>query len=336
MLKKNKDKIFFEKLTRMLVFLFILFLLLISGCKKDDISNEIKLIKPVIAYSKVDKVKAQIGDIINYTLTIESEKDVKLNIPNLQKKFSDFYILEKKENPSKIIDNKNVKIFNFKIQAQKVGSYIIEPIEIQYVLSQNLENKYGKTTNTKTSKIFIEIQSVLQKTDKNNDIEDIKPLEKILVLNLAFIIIGSVILVLLILLFIFRKRFKKVKAPKKFLAHEIAFEELEYLKESQFIENNELKIFYFQLSDILRRYLKNRFDIVALEKISNELIKEIETNYNIEKENKEFLIYFLETTDFYKYTDFISTSELANELFEKAYLFIENTKDILESKEEKI
>jgi len=322
MLKKNKNRI--------LVFLMIMFLLLMLSCKKDDTSsNEVKLLQPVIAYSNVDKVKAQIGDIINYTLTIESDKDAKLSFPDFKKSFDDFYVSEKKEMPTKVTDNKNVKVFNFKLQGQKVGSYIIDPIEIKYTLSKKLET-------TKTSKIYIEVQSALSENDKKNDIQDIKPLEKIYVLNLVFIIIASIVLVLLILLFIFRNKFKKIKTPKKFLAHEIALEELEYLKDSKFIENNDLKIFYFQLSDILRRYLKNRFDILALERISDELIKDVEANENIQSDDKDFIRYFLRKTDFYKYTDIVSTSELANELLDKTYLFVEKTKEILEIKEEKV
>ncbi len=94
-------------------------------------------------------------------------------------------------------------------------------------------------------------------------------------------------------------------------------------------------MFYFQLSEIIRRYLKNRFHIFALEKVSEDLKKDISECYEISDETKIFLNSFLEITDFFKYTDANSSAALAKDLFTKSRDFVIQTKKIPESEEKK-
>jgi hypothetical protein len=320
---------------RIIFKLVIVFLsVLLFSCAKpvNKESNEIS--NPVVAYASVDKVEATIGDIITFNLNIDYAQGIKIQSPELKKYLSDFEISSSKQEKPKLIDNRLVETFVFKLQVKEVGSFIINPIEIKYAVPDNLAKKFGKNGSVKTSKIFIEIKTVLKPEDKDKDIEDIKPIEQITYINpliIAALIAG--IIILIIGLYLIRK--KLLKPEKALLPHEQAFKELNELKMAKLLEKEEFKKFYFGLSETLRRYLKNRYGIMALEKTSNEVIDEIKTIHEISNDKKSFLKSFLETSDFYKFTDAISSTGEAEKLFDETYNFVRETLQIPEPVEKK-
>jgi hypothetical protein len=87
------------------------------------------------------------------------------------------------------------------------------------------------------------------------------------------------ILAALIIWFIIRvaKRLKKDKAEVKIPvnpdpAHVIAFRELEKLKEEKLWQNGEIKKYYTRLTEVLRQYLENRFEVFSLELTTSETL----------------------------------------------------------------
>lgn len=66
---------------------------------------------------------------------------------------------------------------------------------------------------------------------------------------------------------------KEVVDPRK--AHEIALEELDKLKEAKLWQQNKVKEYYTQLTEIIRQYLKRRYDIDALESTTDEVLAEV-------------------------------------------------------------
>ncbi|MBC7474544.1 MAG: hypothetical protein H7263_09660 [Candidatus Sericytochromatia bacterium] len=315
----------FKKINRIRVFSFFILFAIINL----NISVRADNTKPIVAYAKVDKTEATIGDIINFQISLDYDKSIKLQIPDTKKYLSDFEVIKDNKSSPKNIDNRIVEEFSYSFQVKNIGSYTIQPIEIKYTVPTNLEAIYGKSGVVKTSKIFIDIKTVLKPEDKNKEIEDIKPLEKINVFdtNLVIFIVIIVIVAIIGLYFLI----KKLRRPEKdLLAHELAYKQLDALKKSKLDNQEETKEFYFNLSEIVRRYLKNRFEISALEKTSQALNKEIQNNHEIDKNQKIFINSFLEKTDFYKFTDAISSPDSAYQLFDNAYNFVNETKKIPE------
>ncbi|MDA3911269.1 MAG: hypothetical protein PF448_07930 [Bacteroidales bacterium] len=69
---------------------------------------------------------------------------------------------------------------------------------------------------------------------------------------------------------------EKVKEP----AHVIAFRELERIRNEKLWLKNQIKTYYTQLTDTLRKYLENRYDLLAMEKTSAEILDDLnETKY---------------------------------------------------------
>lgn len=307
------------------IYIFIVFAVLILVSPNIKASE---VLTPVVAYSKVDKTETTTGGIIQYEINIDYDKRIKPIIPDIKKNLADFSLTEEIIQPEKNIDNRLVKTFIYKVQAKEPGSYIIQPVTINYSIPDNLKKIFTEGTQTKTSKIYIEIKSVLNPQDKDKDIDDIKDIEDIKITDYKQIFIYLLILIILALLgFLAFKKFKKDK--KTLLAHEWAFKEINTLKK-EVINQKNLKSGYFKISEIFRAYLEKRFEVNALQMTDKQLAENIKANAELDNQDKDFIQTFVNTTDFYKFTDSQGNYESLISLIDNTFNFVEKTKKIPE------
>lgn len=119
-------------------------------------------------------------------------------------------------------------------------------------------------------------------------------------------LIPILILLAIILYFIFRKKEKK-EAPKVYVAPiKEALQRLKELDEKQLLQQNKIKIYYSELTDIVRTYIEKDINIPALESTTNELIETINdfnesSNLGISKETIQQLKEVLQNADLVKF-----------------------------------
>lgn len=310
-----------------LIKIVLLLMLVFSNSQKAkaDIST------PVVAYSKIDKVKGAIGDTITLEISIDQAKEVKVDLPDIKKTLEEFEILQEENQEPQIVDNRLEKKLIYKFQVKEVGSYSIPPIKLKYHVPKEAQAKYGKDGEIKTSKIFLDIQSVLKPEDKKKDIEDIKPIEEISVLDPNTVFLAGIFVILFLIAIYFFIR-KKLKPQVPISAHEVAFSELEKIKTNELEKKEDLKTYYFKISEVVRIYIKQRFAIDALEKEYNDIEIDLLNNTKLNKNNLVFIKDFMNITDFYKFTDYQSEQSKAVEIFEATYKFIDQTKEEPEKK----
>ncbi|GIW22103.1 MAG: hypothetical protein KatS3mg068_1110 [Candidatus Sericytochromatia bacterium] len=295
------------------IFLFlIIFTLSCSLKNNEDIINT-----PLVAYVKVDKIKTTVGDTINATFTIDKDINIKEHIPDLKKHFQDFIVYEEFKSKEKYINNRVILEFKYKLQVPVKGTYIIDPIEIKYEVPEELEKIFGKSSKVKTSKIYIEVKSNLTKEDKEKDIEDIKPLIDIPYIskNILIVVTLCFFISFIIIFYLFKILNKKdIKVPYYKIA----------LKELKNIDFSDTKKCYFKLSNILRRFIDEEFNLKTLEKTTEEIeitLKKSKIKNNIE------IISILKKIDIYKFTDKQSNKEEVLLFINKIIDFITINKD---------
>lgn len=87
-------------------------------------------------------------------------------------------------------------------------------------------------------------------------------------------IVALLVLIAVILYYVFRK--KKIKEKIVLMTPiQEAFNRLKELDEKQFLQQNKVKIYYSELTDIVRTYIEKDINIPALESTTNELIETI-------------------------------------------------------------
>jgi heme/copper-type cytochrome/quinol oxidase subunit 2 len=118
--------------------------------------------------------------------------------------------------------------------------------------------------------------------------------------------IPILLLFALILYFIFRKKIEKI-IPKVYVAPiQEAMQRLKELDEKQLLQQNKIKVYYSELTDIVRTYIEKDIKIPALESTTNELIETIidfneSSKLGISKETIKQLEEVLKSADLVKF-----------------------------------
>lgn len=169
------------------------------------------------------------------------------------------------------------------------GSYYIPPI------------KFSATS--KSNALIINV--LLLDIDANSELKDIKgPLDD----NIGWSDIWPWLLLTLIILlsiFTYKKYFNKKKKTvvvKKNIqtpAHVLALNALKKLENKKLIDKKDIKEYYSSISEIIRRYIENRFNFPALELTTYEILDIITAN--IKKEESISLKNILEISDLVKF-----------------------------------
>ncbi len=110
-----------------------------------------------------------------------------------------------------------------------------------------------------------------------------------------------------------------VKKPE-----EIAWEELQKLEASDWIEQGKVKEFYSKLSDILRSYIEGRYQMAALERTTSELLIDLRS-LNLLNELTAPTRVFLETADLVKFAKFAPDGEEIRFDLLRVKAFVSNT-----------
>ena len=169
------------------------------------------------------------------------------------------------------------------------GSYYIPPV------------KFSATS--KSNALIINV--LLPNIDANSELKDIKgPLDD----NIGWSDIWPwlvLILIILLSIFIYKKYFNKKKKTvvvKKNIqtpAHILALNALKKLENKKLIDKKDIKEYYSSISEIIRRYIENRYNFPALELTTYEILDIITAN--IKKEESISLKNILEISDLVKF-----------------------------------
>lgn len=119
---------------------------------------------------------------------------------------------------------------------------------------------------------------------------------------------------------------RRIKLEPKRLAHLEAMDELEELKSKKVWESEGAKAYYTELTDVLRNYMKSRFNFNALEMTSSEIIAEL--GKIKDKEEIERLKQLFETADLVKFAKFKPYQGEYDDNLTKVYEFIDRTKEV--------
>ena len=118
--------------------------------------------------------------------------------------------------------------------------------------------------------------------------------------------------------------------PRK--AHEIAYDELLALKEKQLWQSQQFKLYYTELTEILRRYIYNRYTIEAMEQTTDAIITEFRKKKELKEKKEEIKLLsdVLRLADLVKFAKYQPLPDECTRSFSQVETFIDSTKEILE------
>ena len=284
----------------------------------------------VKATASLDSSRILIGDQAKLFLQIDYPKDVKVSFPELPDTIGNRIEVLKRSGIDTIqMDNKK---FLKQIQAYTItcfdsGSYRIPP----YWFRVNVDGHIDSIpSNAVTLNVFT------MKIDSTKGPCDIKmpygaplTLKEVSPYMLGVILLGAIIFFLLYS--IKRKKrnlpiFSKPQKPKE-PAHIVVLRELDRIKQEKIWQQGKTKQYYSELTDALRIYLEDRFEVQTMEKVTDEILESIRYRKGLLSQ-KSFnnLAQILQLADLVKFAKYKPLPDDDNLALVNAYFFVNDTK----------
>lgn len=297
----------------------ILLLVLLVACGpavKDDVAKP-----PVEASSSVDRAVATTGDVISYTLAVEHAEGLRVEIPETGSEIAGFRIVDSGRETPAGAGNGRVKVSQwYRLRADLVGSYVLPAVTVRWRQGD------GAWQSVATSEIFVEVQSVLPADGEAEDIRDVKPLEPPAPSRLWIALVVAAVLALSVLVWWLKRRRSTPSLAPPRPAHELAFEALTRLRQTDFTNHEALRRYYFEISEVVRAYVEARFGINATDLTTEEILRRLSTLPVLDPLGAERLRRFLVETDQVKFAAHQPAEAEIAETYERALSFIEETR----------
>jgi len=292
----------------------------------------------VLVQAKLDTTAIEIGDQVWLNLSIEQGKKDKISFPAINDTIiKGIDVIQILQADTQNISGSRLKI-NKKVlvSAYDFGSYNIPAFEFL----NDQDTLYSNTLNLIVNLVKLDsAEKALIDTTQDFPIFDIKlPINTPWTFKEFFqlyhwYIVGLLLIVALAFLInYYLKRRKKnlplIKLPEKPKepAHLIALRALENLKEKKLWQKGFEKEYYLELSDIIRAYIENRFQIPTFERTSHELMEIIKHKRIISENILSELNQLLTMSDLAKFAKYKPLPNENDLSLKNTYHFVEQTK----------
>lgn len=289
----------------------------------------------IIATATVDKTEVNIGDKIIYTIKVDYASDVSVAFPDFGEHLADFTIKDfGTGEPENIRNNRIVQEQWYVLDIYTTGSYTIPSAIIKYT------ELGGKEREVKTPELHIEVKSIIKEGEDASDIKDIKPPVNIPVSYRKFylwsgILLGVLVCCVVVSLLLLKRRRKGPSSVQLIRSpDEIAYDALNELSKSDLIVKGQVKEYYFALSNIVRHYIENRFQLMAPERTTEEFLKEMTNANKLVDKHKQLIRSFLRHCDLVKFARYSPDGQEIKDAFDSALRLIDETKETFAKSEQ--
>lgn len=252
--------------------------------------------------ANLDTAVMLIGDQQKFSIVAEQDKNWQLEFPlfgdTLLKKIE---ILEHSVDTT-FLDNKMIRVsHDYLITSFDSGFYVIPQQKIRFRFNAIFDSLF-------TDELFLIVNTF--QIDSIQGIVDIKPPKEAPITFkevLPWIGFSLAIFALIVLLVLWFKKYRnreKTAAPayeRRIPAHTQALDALEELKKKKLWQQGRVKEYHSELTEILRRYIEQRFDLQALEQTSEEIIESFRSVHFLSYQQQELLREVLLLADLVKF-----------------------------------
>src|SRR5210317_1571403 len=254
--------------------------------------------------SSIDTTSIRIGEQFNYEITVDQTSDVRF--PKFE---SDSLNRIGVVTSHKIDSLKNQLIKKYTLTSFDSGRYVLPGQEIF------IKDKRFLTDQVIIDVATVEVDTIKQPMHHIKEIQN-EPYLFSDYLNYFWGLIALLVVIGLILYFILRDKPTEEEIISRIPPFEAAKMRLKELDGKELISQNKIKLYYVELTDIVRTFIEKELNIPALESTTDELLETItdfnsSSNLNIPKETLYKLHKLLQEADLVK---FAKSKPLQNEI----------------------
>lgn len=282
----------------------------------------------------------QIGDYIHFTVSVEYDKNIFLMDPFFKDSLKNIDIIKTEKPTTKNINSKKLTEYKFILSRYDSADVKIPPLPIYYriadadskispVISPGLIKSDSTLKVIFTNSTSFTVHSL--KVSKEEDIKDVKepleiPLDWKIILMWA---LGGLILLAAVILIIrkyFIKKNGEVKTEKEIILppHVRALNYLKELESKELWKNGRIKEYHSEITEIIRQYFEERFNLHALELTTRESI-DLLKNYSEAKNILTTTQDFLTNADLVKFAKFVPMDSINIEMMNQARCIVQET-----------
>lgn len=299
----------------------------VAGEEKEEVPSDAarteKELGPVKAVLEAEPGKGRLSDEITLILTIEAEQDVKVNKPPFGESLGAFIIRDFREPLPELRGDRRIIRQIYTLEPTDTGELSIWPIS--FTFQDERPDGDGKEHTLETEGLVVEIQSALETeapslaniippTGPKEVPEDPPP-------YWIYASSGAIVLAAAVLLIIILRRKRAEPIEKKYTPQELAFMEFQKLLDAGLVDRD-IKLFYVELTGIVRRYIERTKGVRAPEQTTEEFLREISGAAFFPPDEQERLARFLEAADLVKFAAFEPGKKEIEESFQRAKIFI--------------
>ena len=322
--------------------LFFGVLLVCAGCERSDDAKskgeEFDIDKeyqrgPLTVHVRVDKAKMTIAEtfVLEFEAAIETGFEVQM--PKVDEVLANFGIVDWDNMGDKLDEeNRVVSRYRYRLEPFLSGTFAIPAFTFEF---HDVSNPEEKKYELMSEPIEVEVSSLLGEQRAElviADIENVVEMPKRT--SYAWLwVLGAVVVLSGFGILLYKRRKRVIELVRIFKpAHEVAYERLRLLVKDDLIEKGNIKEFYERISNILRHYIEDRFNLRAPERTTEEFLVELATTEVLGEPDKADLGEFLKLSDLVKFAKHKPSTEQIQKTFDLVKSFIEKTK----SEEKKI
>jgi len=285
----------------------------------------------VEAQAMVDRAVATTGDLITYRIQVDADPAHEVEMPEAGAEIAGFRIVDVGQAEPREKGGRILRERWYQLRADLVGSYVLPPIEVGYREEAVAGAEPGPWQTLVTSEIFVEVESVLPTDGEASDIRGLKPLREVRPPVPWMLIISMVLGVALLgagLFWYLRRRASRRELPPPIPAHELAFEALNRLRSTDFDDPEAVRLFYFQISEVIRAYVEGRFRLNATDLTTEEILARLAALDELVADQNHVLQEFLVDTDQVKFAHREASGRDIEGTYEQALGFVEATRPL--------
>jgi hypothetical protein len=282
------------------------------------------------ATARLDSTNILLGDQIKLFLEIDYPKNTKVEFPQIPDSLSGFIeVLNKSKIDTVDLADRafQKQIRWYTITSFDSGSYRIAPQWFKI-------NINGTIDSVPTNSVTLNVYSM--KIDTTRGLTDIKmpygapvTLKEVTPYILGVMLIGAIIF--LILYSIRRKKknmpFFALPVKPKEPPHIIALRELDRIKNEKIWQKDKTKQYYSEVTDVLRNYIEDRFEIRAMEETTDEILDNFMYRKDLLSEKSyQYLSQILSLADLVKFAKYKTLPDDDNITLVNSYFFVNDTK----------
>ncbi len=283
--------------------------------------------------ARLDTTAMRIGDPLTLTVTVRTEPGERVTFPELSRALGEFELLS--SNPPERYEDGSGAVLerrSWQVTTFETGRRVIPPLAFGVVGAD------GAVDTLRTPELPVLVAQVLQDT-LHAEVRPLKSLlgvprrwHKLLWWALAGLAVLSLVIWLLRRRLARRDRSSEGReaplAPRR-PAHLVALEELDRIKGLGLIEQGEIKLFHSLVSDAIRRFLEDRFAILAVEMTTWEIERSLERVLAGDEQGRRLAAELLAACDLVKFAKYRPSLVEINSVFNQAYGIVERFRPVI-------